>query len=299
MQRLLSSAPKRVRDCLRSQLGRIAAPASCSMPVNLYGGMAMQITPPWHGRRLTLSVQLNNVFSGADLLLHGADHLRGWGSFTPPDERLLYVRGFDPATQQFKYAVNERFGVARPNQTYTLQPLQLTLRANINLGSAGGPMGGPMMMGGAPGAKPGAASGLGADTLRARLARTIPNPFRRTIALKDSLPLALDPTQLATLKTKGDAFQPRADSIVATLAAILGAPLTGPSAADVATRVRTATDAGQALEKSAIAELRTILTDAQFAKLPPSVTKADVTPVPAPSTPAAPKPPAAKPAQTP
>jgi hypothetical protein len=280
MRRLLSTAPKRVRDCLESQLGRIAAPASCSMPVSLYGGLALQVTPPWHGRRVTLSVQMNNVFSGADLLLHGPDHLHGWGAFNQPDERLLYVRGFDPATQQFKYAVNERFGVSRPNQTYMLQPLQLTLRANVNLGSVGSPMG-------KPGAKPGASGGMSADMMRARLARTIPNPFRRTIELEDSLALALDSAQLAKLKLHGDAFQLHADSIVMKLATIMSAPLTGPGAADVAARVRTETDAGQTLEKGAIADLRTILTDAQFAKLPVSVTKPPVTtPPPVPAKPA-------------
>ena len=290
MRRLLSTAPKRVRDCLQSQLGRIAAPASCTMPVNLYGGLSLQITPPFRGRRLTLAVQTTNLFSGADLLLHGANHLHGWGAFTQPDEQLLYVRGFDPATQQFKYAVNERFGVARPNHTYTLQPLQLMVRASINLGSASRPM-----MGG-PGATAGAAKGaMSADGMRTRLARTIPNPFRRTIELKDSLALALDSAQLAKLKLHGDAFQLRADSIIMKLATIMSAPLTGPGAADVAARVRTETDSGQALEKGAIADLRTILTDAQFEKLPSSVTKPPVTtppPVPAKPAPAKATPPA-------
>ena len=270
MRRLLATAPKRARECLTSQLGRIAAPRSCTGPWFVNAGLSVQFTPAWKQKRLTLSIQSTNIVSGADMLLHGPDHLHGWGQFFGTDPDLLYVRGFDPATQQYKYAVNERFGEQRSNQSYTVRPFQLMVSVRLNLGSAGRPM---MMMGGPPGAKPGAASGLSADTLRARLARTIPNPFRRTIALKDSLALGLDSAQLAALKTKGDAFQPRADSIVTQLATILHAPLTGPSASDVAVRVRTATDAGQTLEKAAIADLRTILTDAQFAKLPPSVTK--------------------------
>lgn len=294
MRRLLASAPKRIRDCLLPQLGHVAAPSSCSTPMNLYGGLSLQVTPPWRQRRVVFSLQTTNVFSGADLLLHGANHLRGWGAFNPPDEQLLYVRGFDPATQEFKYAVNERFGVPRPNQTYTVFPFQVVLAVRVNLGTVG-PMGGPMTMGGPPGAKPGAAGGMNADTLRARLARTIPNPFRRTIALKDSLALGLDSAQLKELTTRGAAFQLHADSIVASLAAIMSAPLTGPSAADVATRVRTETEAGQTLEQGAVADLHTILTEAQFAKLPASVTKPSTTPgasSPAPSSPkgAPPKP---------
>lgn len=293
MQRLLATAPRRARECLTSQLGRIAAPQSCTIPWFVNMGMSVQFTPAWQQKRITLSVQTSNLISGADLLLHGPEHLHGWGQFFGADNNLLYVRGFDPATQRFRYAVNERFGISRPNQTYSIRPFQLTLQARINLGSAGGPMmmGGSMMMGGPLGARPGATSGMSADSLRARLARTIPNPFRRTIALRDSLTLALDSTQLARLEARGDAFQPRADSIVTQLVTIMRAPLTGPAAADVATHVRTETAAGQALEKGAIAELRTILTAAQFAKLPASVTKPSTTARPAtPPKPTSPKP---------
>lgn len=292
MRRLLATAPKSVRDCLTSQLGRVASLGSCSAPWFMNAGLSVQFTPAWQQKRLTLSIQTSNVVSGADMLLHGPEHLHGWGQFFGTDENLLYVRGFDPATREFKYAVNERFGVTRANQTYAVNPFQLMLSARINLGAAGGPM-----MGGPPGARPGAARGsMNADTLRARLARTIPNPFRRIIALKDSLALGLDSAQLAQLKAHGDAFQLHADSVVTALAAIMSAPLTGPAAADVASRVRTETGAGQALETQAIADLHTILTDAQFAKLPASVTK-PVAPGAAPS-PSAPKSPAPTPPAT-
>jgi len=286
MRRLLAGAPNSVRDCLTSQMGRIASLGSCSAPWFMNAGLSVQFTPAWQQKRLTLSIQTSNVVSGADMLLHGPNHLHGWGQFFGTDENLLYVRGFDPATRQYKYAVNERFGVQRANQTFAVNPFQLMLSARINLGAAGG----PMMMGG-PGAAPGAAKGgMGADMMRARLARTIPNPFRRTIELKDSLALVLDSAQLAKLKVHGDAFQVHADSIITKLATIMSAPLTGPGAADVAARVRTETDAGQTLEKGAIADLHTILTDAQFAKLPASVTKPPVTtPPPVPAKPASAK----------
>lgn len=291
MRRLLASAPRSARECLTSQLGRLASSGSCSAPWFVNMALSVQFTPSWQQKRLTLSVQTTNVVSGADMLLHGPEHLHGWGQFFGTDQNLLYVRGFDPTTRQFRYAVNERFGVERPNQTYAINPFQLMLSARINLGAVGG----PMMMGGPPGAKPGAVGGgMNADTLRARLARTVPNPFRRTIALKDSLALGLDSAQLAQLKAHGDAFQPHADSIVAKLATIMSAPLTGPGAADVATRVRTETDAAKALETQAVADLRTILTDAQLAKLPASVTK-PTTPAAAPRSPLGPQPPAARP----
>lgn len=280
MRRLLATAPKRARECLTSQLGRLASPQSCAIPWFVNMGLSMQVTPAWQQKRFTFSVQTSNLISGADLLLHGPEHLHGWGQFSGGDNNLLFIRGFDPATQQYKYAVNERFGILRPNQTYSIRPFQLMLQARINLGAVSG----PMMMGG-PGATAGAAKGgMSADMMRTRLARTIPNPFRRTIELRDSLALALDSTQLAKLKLHGDAFQVHADSIVTKLATIMSAPLTGPGAADVAARVRTETEAGQTLEKGAIADLRTILTDAQFSKLPTSVTKPPAaTPPPAPA----------------
>jgi hypothetical protein len=63
-------------------------------------------------------VQLNvqNPFGIADLALHGSD-LRGWGQVIPPDQNLLFVRGFDPVAKEYKYDVNQRFGSTRPRQS--------------------------------------------------------------------------------------------------------------------------------------------------------------------------------------
>lgn len=273
MQRLLTTAPRRVRDCLVPRLGHMAAPASCSVPWFLNGGLTVRLTPPWQQKRLTLSIQANNVLNGADLLLHGPTHLHGWGQFFGGDSRLLYVRGFDPATKQYRYAVNERFGVARQNQNPMVRPLQLTLAAQLNLGATSN---GPPGMGMLPGMPKGAPSGplASADTLRARIARTLPNRFRRTLALNDSLALKLDTAQTARLKTLGDAFQPRADSLTGRIVAAMRAPLTTTTATEVATRVRTETEAGRALEVQSVADLRSILRSDQLAKLPAELTRA-------------------------
>ena len=40
------------------------------------------------------------------------DDLRGWGQPSFPDRTLMYVRGFDQASQRFIYEINERFDEA-------------------------------------------------------------------------------------------------------------------------------------------------------------------------------------------
>lgn len=273
MQRLLATASPRVRDCLTQQLGHIAAPSSCSGPWSLNGGLNVRLMPPWQGKRLTLSIQVSNVLNGADLLIHGPSHLHGWGQFPNFDQRLLYVRGFDPATNQYRYAVNERFGVARQNQNPIVRPFQLTLAAQLDLGpTSKGPPGMGMLPPMPKGASAGASSS--ADTLRARIARTLPNRYRRTLALNDSLALHLDTAETARLRSLGNAFQPRADSVVDRIVAAMRAPLTTTAASDVAARVRTETQAGHALEVQAVADLRSILTPDQLAKLPAELTRA-------------------------
>ncbi|HEV2641424.1 MAG TPA: hypothetical protein VGT98_01900, partial [Candidatus Elarobacter sp.] len=234
------------------------------------GGLSLKLTPPWNGKRLAISIQTNNAVSGLDLLLHGQDRLHGWGQYPNVDRKLLYVRGFDPATQRFKYAVNERFGTMSAKQNVYMQPMQLTMVAQLALGKT---QGGPGMMGGS-GAPPRAMTQGRADTLRTTVARTLPNVFRRTVALSDSLSLALSADQRAQLEAKGNAFQPRADSLATQIVAIMSAPMTpGSDPAGIATRLRAKTDEGHALVTGALAELKAIVTPEQWAKLPSAVTK--------------------------
>jgi len=276
MRRLLATAPARIRDCLSSELGRIASAGSCRTPWFAFSGMSIKLTPPWNDRRLSLSLQTNNLGGGLDLLLHGQSHLHGWGSFPTTDQTLLYVRGFDATSQSFKYAVNERFGVPTANHTYYRQPMQMTLVAQMALGRMqGGGMGGMSPMG-APahaGVASGAAGGTHADTLRAKIAATMPNVFRRALALDDSLKLALDTAQMARLKALGDAYQPRADSLTSAIVSIMSAPVAGADPAALATRVRVKSDEANALVANAVADLRKVLRPEQVEKLPDSVKK--------------------------
>ena len=116
---LLTNAPSSVRDCLTKQLGTIAGRNSCEGPwsttlslrISLVS-QAMKIVPD----RATISLGIANPLTGVDALVHGSNNLHGWGAPSFADPTLLYVRGFDPTTQQYHYDVNPRFGANRQAQ---------------------------------------------------------------------------------------------------------------------------------------------------------------------------------------
>ncbi|HYS51001.1 MAG TPA: hypothetical protein VEM33_03925, partial [Burkholderiales bacterium] len=53
---------------------------------------------------------------------------------TTPDPVLLYVRGFDPATRGFRYAVNGRFGSLQSAGGGIIVPFQIALQGRLTLG---------------------------------------------------------------------------------------------------------------------------------------------------------------------
>ena len=67
-------------------------------------------------QRATLQFQLSNPLGAADMMLHGANNMHGWGQNAVPSNQLLFVRGFDPATQRYRYDVNQRFGATAIGQ---------------------------------------------------------------------------------------------------------------------------------------------------------------------------------------
>src|SRR5881296_3028292 len=136
MRTLIADAPGAVRRCLVSQLARVAARNSCAGPWQPSFDLQLSWRPAWFGleRRLTLSVLTVNLMGGLDEWLHGAGNLRGWGYASAPDPVLLYVRGFDPATARFRYAVNGRFGASSAGNGEITVPFQIGLQARLTLG---------------------------------------------------------------------------------------------------------------------------------------------------------------------
>ncbi len=136
MRELLASGSSSARDCLRSQLGQLAARNSCQGPWMTSANMSFQFNPlkVRMPQRANLSFQISNPLGAADIVMHGENHLHGWGQPALPSSQLLFVRGFDPATQRYQYEVNQRFGATSVAQTATRLPVTLTALLRVDVG---------------------------------------------------------------------------------------------------------------------------------------------------------------------
>jgi hypothetical protein len=136
MKSLLETGLDAARKCLTGQVGRLAARNSCQGPWISNASMSISFNPVKvrMPQRATLSFQLSNPLGAADLLLHGSSGLRGWGQPSFPDQSLLYVRGFDPATQRYRYEVNQRFGSTSQATGGFRLPVTLTAMMRFDIG---------------------------------------------------------------------------------------------------------------------------------------------------------------------
>ena len=133
---LLKSGSASAKECLTSQLGKLAARNSCQGPWTSNANLSISFNPMKvrMPQRATLSFSVSNPLGAADLLLHGEDKLHGWGQFAFADPTLLYVRGFDPATKRYKYEVNPRFGSTNPQFQTFRAPVTLTMQIRVDVG---------------------------------------------------------------------------------------------------------------------------------------------------------------------
>jgi len=136
MKSLIASSTGNVRDCLNKQLGQLASRNSCEGPWTSTANMSISFNPLKLGlpQRATVSFSINNPLGAADLLLHGENKLQGWGQTPFADPQLLYVRGYDPAAQRFKYEVNQRFGATNPAFNQFRNPVVVTAMMRFDLG---------------------------------------------------------------------------------------------------------------------------------------------------------------------
>jgi hypothetical protein len=266
MTRLLANASGRARDCLLAQLGTIAGRNSCSTPFTPALDVQLNFKPNAFGleRRLTLSMQLQNALVGLDQLLHG-NNLHGWGQPVIPDRTLLYVRGFDPVTQRFAYQVNEHFGVATGRTSAYRVPFQIGLQGRLALGQDPASQQVRQLFGGGNGRR------LTREDYKARLQRLVPNPFLATIALNDSLKLALTAEQAARLHALSDTLAPKVDALTSDIADMLAGAGANPDPRVIFARMSGKTNEARKLGEAAIAELQSALTPEQWAKLPESL----------------------------
>ena len=278
MQRLLASAPSSARACLQSQLGTVAGRNSCRGP--WVPGLDFQFNykPDRLGlqRRLTLSATLLNTLAGLDQLFHGASNLRGWGQTVRPDQTLLAVNGFDPATQTYRYTVNQRFGNTIGQSAVFRQTFQVGIQARYVYGAnpfgafgfgggGGGPGGGPGGGGGGIlGGLLGQGGAQGGNAPSTALAASL-NPAAKLIDLRDSL--GLDSTQVTRLGVVRDTLAAQYQRFRADLRAKVQKLGNNADPAVIFSTIRPDLARGRQLLQDAVTQSQAILTPAQWAKV--------------------------------
>jgi hypothetical protein len=210
MRSLLATGAPAARACLARQLQQLAARATCQAPRVTMANLSVALNPQKLRlpKRANVFITVTNPLAIADLIAHGDANTHGWGQDIPPDQNLLFVRGFDPLAKQFRYAVNERFGSTRPQQSASRSAAFVSLNVSYDIGytrerqmltqrlDAGR---------GRPGTK------QTAQTLKAFGTSSIPNPMSMVLQQSDSLHLTRKQADsLATLSTK---FSRYADSV--------------------------------------------------------------------------------------
>ena len=266
--RILANSPARTQQCLQAQLGNIATRNSCSAPWTPSLDMQLNMKPDALGlaRRLTISLQLQNGLVGLDQLLHGSNNLHGWGQPVQPDRTLLFIRGFDPSVNAYKYQVNGHFGVPNAANSAFRVPFQVGLQGRLSVGQDPARQQFGRMFGTGPDGKP-----LTKEEYKVRLARVVPNPFLRTLGLDDSLKLGLTAGEKARLKVLSDELAPKVDAIADALADILTSAGNAPDPAVIGARMQGKTNDAHKVAEQAVADLQATLTPEQFNKLPEDV----------------------------
>jgi hypothetical protein len=211
MRSLLDAAPSQARDCLVQQLGHPAARNSCRGPwtatLNARIGLINRFS--FTQRRFNANLHLTNPLGGLDQLLHGSDHLQGWGGGSLPDPTLLTVRGFDPAARRFSYEVNPRFGSTRAAQQLARVPFRITLDFTFDLGVPIAKQQAIRLLN--PGRRGHAGARLSPDSMTARLKRQVPDVYAVVMQESDSLLITRD--QLDSLKAEQLGYRMRIDSL--------------------------------------------------------------------------------------
>ena len=210
MRSLLATGAPAARECLSKQLHHLAARATCQSPWVTTANLRVSLNPQKMRlpKRANIALNFTNPLAIADLIAHGNNNTRGWGQDIQPDQNLLFVRGFDPATKQFKYSVNDRFGSTRPQQSASRSAAFVSINVSYDIGftrerqmltqrlDAGR---------GRPGAK------QTSQSLKAFGTASIPNPMAMILQQPDTLRLTRQQADsLATLSTR---FSRYADSV--------------------------------------------------------------------------------------
>lgn len=282
MARLLENAAGGVRECIESQQGTIAGRNSCRGPwtgtLDLRGTLRPQL--PTLSRRVSVSLDVTNLFAGADLLINGGDDLRGWGQRGfGRDNVLLYPRGFDPAQNRFLYQVNERFGETRTRRGGFGSPFQVQLSARLVIGRQQGQGGLAAIGGGAGGGGFGAPGGRrggggfggivregGGIDVDALLARLLPDPVSPILLLRDTL--GLTPEQVAGIEAIRDSLRARNEPVRQAVRDAIPATATAQNGGELFGRVGPLLEPGRQNVQRALRDVQAVLTPEQWRRVP-------------------------------
>jgi len=285
MRTLLAGNPD-AKACLSSQLGQVAARNSCTGPWQTSLDFQVNYRPDWFGldRRLTLSLLTVNFLGGLDEWLHGSNNLHGWGYAAAPDNVLLYVRGFDPATSSFIYSVNGHFGSRQGSNGGVTVPFQIGFQGHFTIGPdpvrqrirtafggrGNGGGGGGFGGGGGGGGFGGGAAGAGAPDFASRLAQILPNPIPVILGFKDSL--GFTAAQDSALQAISDSLDLQNRAVGDSLQAAVKAAGDRPDPGILFARLRPKLQTGRDNIRKALDKAKVVLGPTLWAKLPAALT---------------------------
>ncbi len=269
MQTLLQSGAPATRECLNKQLNQLAERGSCQAPWVTTTNLNINFNPQKLGlpKRLTINLAFTNPLGIADLLVNGSKNAKGWGQEIAPDQSLLFVRGFDPATQRYKYEVNQRFGSTRPQQSVNRTPAYASLSFGFDIGA---PRERQLLtqrldMGrGRPGTKQTAAN------LKALGSSSIPNPMTLILTQQDSLKLTRK--QADSLASMSRKFTQFADSVWTPVSRYLETVPQRYSRDEAYDRYVTAREVTVDFLLKIVPDVKKLLTSQQKRKLPSQIT---------------------------
>lgn len=265
MARLLRGAPSQVRSCLLSQTGTVAARNSCYSDWTASLDFQANIRPnlgKMLQRRVQLSLSFNNALAGIDQLVHGADNLHGWGQNAFADPTLLYVRGFDPLTNEYQYTVNERFGSNATARAGIRQPFQIGITARVQVGPDRDRERLEAFV-------RGDAGGNG-FSIRNIIGRVAPDPTAAIVELRDSLKLTDD--QVAKLHTISDSLSVKNDTMAAQIQRQVGDMVKGGATLmSIFPKIQPRLQEARNNFLAAVKQAQGVLTPEQWNELPESV----------------------------
>jgi hypothetical protein len=265
MKSLLANGAPAARKCLEAQLGQLAERASCQAPWVTTANMRVTLNPQKIGlpKRANLVISFTNPLAIADLIMHGNNDTRGWGQDIQPDQNLLFVKGFNPASKTFIYSVNDRFGSTKPSQSASRSAAFISINLIYDIGFTRERQ---MLTQRLDQGRTRPGTKQTAQNLKAFGTSSIPNPMAMILSQPDSLKLTRK--QADSLATLSTAYSRWADSIWSPIAKKLeGEPDEYSRGAAYKEYVRAREQTVDYLLKVA-PDVRSLLTPAQKRRLP-------------------------------